>query len=68
VTWAANVDPVPTKLLSALSLLSCHLKSVGPHERAWLLAVAPHISVSYNADFFIEELGRLMEIQCAASR
>jgi hypothetical protein len=62
VTRAANVEPAPAKLLSALSLLSCHLKSVGPRELAWLLAVAPHISVSYNADFFIEELGRLVDI------
>ncbi len=62
VTWAANVEPAPAKLLSALSLLSCHLKSVGPRELAWLLAVAPHVSVNYRADFFIEELGRLVDV------
>jgi hypothetical protein len=50
-----------TKLLSALSLLSCYLKSVGARELPWLLTVAPHVSVDYNADFFVEELGRLVE-------
>jgi hypothetical protein len=29
---------------------------------AWLLVVAPHVSVDYNADFFVKELGRLVEI------
>ena len=29
-----------------------------------MLTVAPHISVDYNADFFFEELGRLVETSC----
>jgi hypothetical protein len=62
VTWARAADPLPAKLLSALSLLTCYLESVGPRELAWLLAVAPHVSVDYNADFFVEELGRLVDI------
>jgi hypothetical protein len=62
VTWAKAAEPLPAKLLSALSLLTCYLKSVGPRELAWLLAVAPHVSVDYNADFFVEELERLVDI------
>jgi len=57
VTWAKTVEPLPVKLLSALSLLSCYLKSVGARELPWLLTVAPHVSVDYNSDFFVEELG-----------
>jgi hypothetical protein len=56
-----NIEPVPAKVLSALSLLTCHLKSVGPRELACLLAVAPYIGVNYNAEFFIEELARLVD-------
>jgi hypothetical protein len=62
VTWAKTVEPLPVKLLSALSLLSCYLKSVGARELPWLQTVAPHVSVDYNADFFVEELGRLVEV------
>ena len=62
VAWARTVEPLPAKFLSALSLLSCYLKSVGPRELVWLLAVAPHVSVAYNADFFVEELERLVDI------
>jgi hypothetical protein len=28
----------------------------------WLLVVAPHVSVDYNVDFFLEEVGRLEDI------
>jgi hypothetical protein len=62
VTCAQTVEPPPAKLLSALSLLSCYLESIGPRELAWLLAVVPHVSVDYNADFVVKELGRLVEI------
>ena len=62
VTWAKMSEPLPAKLLSALSLLTCYLKSVHARELAWLLAVAPHVSVDYNADFFVEELGRLVDV------
>jgi hypothetical protein len=60
VAWAKTVEPLPAKLLSALSLLTCYLQSVGARELPWLRAVAPHVSVDYNADFFVEELGRLV--------
>jgi hypothetical protein len=62
VTWAQTVEAPPAKLLSALSLLSGYLTSVGPRELEWLLAVAPHVSVDYNADEFIEELERLVDL------
>jgi hypothetical protein len=59
VTWSHSVRPLPTKLFSTLSLLSCYLNAVGPRELELLLAVAPHVSIDYNADFFVEELDRL---------
>ena len=62
VAWAKSAEPFPAKLLSALSLLTCYLKSVQPRELAWLLAVAPHVSFDYNADFFVEELERLVDV------
>ena len=62
VAWAQTVEPLPIKLLSALSLLSCYLKTVGARELPWLLFVAPHVSLDYNADFFVEELGRLVDV------
>jgi len=61
ISWARTVEPPPAKILSALSLLSCYLKSIGPRERIWLLAVTPHVSVDYNADFFVKELARLVD-------
>ena len=62
VNWAKTVETPPVKLLSALSLLSCYMKSIGARELSWLITVAPHVSVDYNADFFVQELGRLAEV------
>ena len=62
VSWAKTIDPIPTRILSSLSLLSCYLEeAVGPRELSLLLAVAPHVSVDYNGSFFIEELDRFVE-------
>lgn len=62
VSWSKEIEPAPTDLLSGLSLLSCHLDSIGQRELNWLLAVAPHVSVDYNADMFVEELERLATV------
>lgn len=61
VEWAQTAKPRPAKLLSALSLLSCYLQSIGARELPWLLAVAPYVATDYNAEFFIEELSRLVD-------
>jgi hypothetical protein len=45
-----------------LPFATCYLQSISARELAWLLAVAPHVAVSYNAEFFIEELGRLVDV------
>lgn len=65
VAWAKTVEPLPAKLFSALSLLTCYLQSIGARELPWLRAVAPHVSFDYNADFFVEELGRLVDVSPA---
>ncbi|HBP88464.1 MAG TPA: hypothetical protein DD706_12285 [Nitrospiraceae bacterium] len=63
--WS-NRDKEPHKrLLSKLSLLSCYLTSITERERNWLVAVAPYINVSYNDDFFLEELDRLADAYAA---
>jgi hypothetical protein len=66
VTWSRSLAPLPTKLLSALSLLNCYLEAVKPRELEWLRVVAPHVSVDYNADFFVEELDRIADVSPAA--
>lgn len=62
VEWALIVEPRPITLLSALSLLTCYIHSISLRELRWLLAVAPHVAVGYNADVFVEELGRLVGV------
>jgi hypothetical protein len=59
VTWSKTLDCSPASLLSLLSLLSCYLTAIDERSLEWLLAVAPHTPVNYNADRLIEELGRL---------
>jgi hypothetical protein len=61
VGWVATLQQVPEELLSSLSRLSCYIESVGETQAKLLLAVAPYVNVSHNADFFIEELDRLTE-------
>lgn len=62
VSWSVTLPEPPTKLLSQLGRLSCYVKVVEDRERDWLLAVAPYVHVGYNADDFIEELDRLVEV------
>jgi hypothetical protein len=62
VTWSQETETVPANLFSSLALLSSHLKTVGDRELTWLIAVAPHVSVDYNADRFIEDLERLANV------
>lgn len=65
VSWSRELPSSPTELLSSLGRLSCYLQSLGEKETEWLLAVAPHVSVNYNYDFFLEELDRLVDISPA---
>ena len=65
VVWSRAVPEAPEKLLSKLGRLSCYIKVVEDRERDWLLAVAPYVHVGYNADDFIEELDRLVEVSPA---
>ncbi|MBM3341102.1 MAG: hypothetical protein FJY56_03170 [Betaproteobacteria bacterium] len=62
VTWSRGAAEPPEKLLSKLGRLSCYIKTIGEHEREWLLAVAPYVHIGYDADDFIEELERLADI------
>ncbi|MEC4890744.1 MAG: hypothetical protein RI101_11860 [Nitrospira sp.] len=61
VGWSRGLPTPPTALLSSLSRLSCYLQGLGSRETEWLLAVAPHVKVNYNYDFFLEELDRLVD-------
>jgi len=61
ISWSEEIDLVPDKLLSKLSVLTCYLKSISPRLERLLFAVAPYVHVNYNADNFIKELGRLVE-------
>lgn len=65
VAWSQAVAEPPAKLLSKLGRLSCYIIGVEDRERDWLLAVAPYVHVGYNADDFIEELDRLVEVSPA---
>ncbi|MDP3244593.1 MAG: hypothetical protein Q8M83_02950, partial [bacterium] len=65
VVWSRAVAETPAKLLSKLGRLSCYIKVVEDRERDWLLAVAPYVHVGYNADDFIEELERLVDVSPA---
>ena len=65
VVWSQTAEKPPAKLLSKLGRLSCYIKEVKDRERDWLLAVAPYVHVGYNADDFIEELDRLVEVSPA---
>lgn len=62
VRWSQSIDPHPAELLSALSRLSCYLPEIRADELECMLAVAPHVGFNYNADFFTEELARLVEV------
>lgn len=55
----------PARLFSSLSQLSCFLEEVSDRTRPLLLTVAPYVSVNHNADYFIEELERLVENSAA---
>jgi hypothetical protein len=59
--WISKAEARPAALLSTLSLLTCYLDVIGPKEQGWLIAVAPHVGVEHNADYFVEELERLAE-------
>lgn len=63
--WSQSITPPPANLLSKLARLSCYIKVVEDRELDWLLAVAPYVHVDYNADYFIEELDRLVEVSPA---
>lgn len=62
IAWIREAAIPPEELLSKLGRLSCYIKAVGKLEQQWLLAVAPYVHIGYNADYFIEELERLVDI------
>lgn len=61
IEWAKNVAESPAALLSALSKLSCYLKSANGREGDLLQAVAAYVAVNHNAEHFVEELSRFVE-------
>ncbi len=65
IAWSRDAVDPPARLLSKLGRLSCYLNSIGEREEVWLLAVAPYVQVDYNADYFIEDLERLVDVNPA---
>jgi hypothetical protein len=59
LAWSKTLDSTPAVLLSQLSLLSSYLTTINDRALAWLLVVAPHTPVNYNAERLIEDLARL---------
>lgn len=59
--WATRLPEPPKQLMSTLSRLICYVDNISDREKQLLLAVAPYVSIGYNADHFIEELDRLVE-------
>lgn len=66
VTRTRDAAPPPAHLLSALSRLSVYVTSLVEQEEALLFAVAPHVSIEYNADDFFKDLDRLVDNNPAA--
>ncbi|MDO9469896.1 MAG: hypothetical protein Q7J23_04100 [Nitrosomonas sp.] len=62
LAWTLQAAKPPEELLSKLGRLSRYIKTVGEREQPWLLAVAPYVHIDYDADYFIEELERLVDI------
>lgn len=60
VAWSKHLESPPANLLSLLGLLSHYLSAIDDRALGWLLAVAPHASVNYNADRLIKQLARLV--------
>lgn len=58
--WVARLPEPPKQLMSSLSRLICYVENISDIEKQLLLAVAPYVSIGYNADHFIEELDRLV--------
>lgn len=59
-SWAMQREPKPERLISMLSLLTCHIEMIGKQELDLLLGVAPYVGLEFNADKFFEELNRLV--------
>lgn len=63
--WAAKQKGPPIKLLSSLSMLSFYINTITEKESSLLIAVAPFVHVDYNADWFVENLIRLVDVDPA---
>ena len=59
--WVARSPETPKQLMSSLSRLVCYIDNISDTEKHLMLAVAPYVSIGYNANHFIEELDRLVE-------
>jgi hypothetical protein len=64
--WSRRLRSPPVQLLSHLSRLSVYLKKLGAEEAALLEEVAPHVNAGYNADYFVEQLLRLVSVNPGA--
>ena len=60
VDWSQSASDAQP-LLSRLSRLAVYVKSIGQDELALLLAVAPHVRLGHNVNYFLDELDRLAD-------
>lgn len=55
-------DPSSDQLFSGLSRLACYVNLINEPEDALMTAVAPFAHIGHNADWFIESLERLADV------
>ena len=60
IDWSQSLNDPPAKLLSSLSMIICHIKSIDEEVLKRLKYVTPYLD-DYNGSRYIEELDRLAE-------
>jgi hypothetical protein len=65
--WASAQSEAPTNLFSRLSRLAPYLATLDERAKGLLLGVVPYVHTAYSTDQMIEELGRLVDTNSAAT-
>lgn len=59
IRWSQQQTQLPTLLISKMSLLAAHIKTLGDREQNLLELVAPYVHIGHSSDEFVAELLRL---------